>query len=382
MKLFYLVFFFFFIFFSCNQDQNRTLDGQGIPELKKLQADEQSLQDEIERLKKRLSYEGDTYEIEELQDEIDELEDKLKENRARQKEVAQEINENDFCQRTGAVRQLIMEKIKDGAINDEIEDCRDVTDFMISQITAALVLRVGELKAGDLDDLRGVPSIDLSNNKMSSLPSGIFDDLVSLEGDDAVKLTGNDFSSLPDGIFDNLKIYNKQAANYGLDILTEQLTEYGSRDEFDSAHDDSILPDLDVAKEPLEKTACDSYKGVCREDPGNDSELWTLRADCEKWEWDAVRYRHNEFKDYLNAYNGLTKPYLYEHFEEEFKDTPSGEPSYNYYKTEYESFKTSVSEEDERITNSQPAYAIGVSSRPDSNQYVTGKCSWPGNLSF
>ncbi|MDE0517936.1 MAG: hypothetical protein OXH36_00045, partial [Bdellovibrionales bacterium] len=326
-KLFYifLIFPVFFIFFSCEEDPNgqsaQANETPNIPELEKLKADEQSLQDEIDLLRRRIRSADDSDDISDLNDEQDQLkkelvalEEQLRQNQNQQQDIEQEVEDNPFCQRTAAVRQLIMKKIKDGAINDEIEDCRGVTDFMISQITEALVLRVRELKAGDLDDLRGVTSIDLSDNKMSSLPSGIFDDLVNLVGDDAVKLTGNAFSSLPSGIFDNLKKYNADSNNYGLDILTEQLEEFEEFDEFDSTHDDSILPDLDVAKDPGEATACDSYKGVCREDENNDGSVWTLRTDpaCEEWDWNAVRYRHNEFKSYLNAFNGLTKPYLYE----------------------------------------------------------------------
>ena len=116
------------------------------------------------------------------------------------------------CDRTPQVRDEIVEQ-------SPVSACADVTEAHLAAITglglggnpfAALVEAFGgtadegmditALQVGDFNGLTGLTTLYVSGEQLSSVPAGVFDELISLE---ILFLTGN-FSSLPDGIFDGL----------------------------------------------------------------------------------------------------------------------------------------------------------------------------------
>ena len=108
------------------------------------------------------------------------------------------------CDRTPQVRDIIVGF-------SPVSDCGDVTEAHLAAITKLLIGRftilgetVGEdtaLQAGDFDGLTGLTTLYVSGGEqLSSIPAGLFDELISLE---TLILTGS-FSSLPDNVFDGM----------------------------------------------------------------------------------------------------------------------------------------------------------------------------------
>ena len=350
---------------SCD-DSPKGRGKEGVSELEDLKEEEESLQDEIADLKKRLRDTADEDEIADLEDEIDDLEKKLDKVQTQEAVVTKEVADSVFCNRSAPVRYALKDLIlghspkillgtnSEGNTKETIKDCRDVTEYMLAQITSGLRLQVSSLKEGDLDHLRKIVSLDLSNNKMTSLPEGIFDDLVALT---ELKLDGNNFSDFPDGTFDTLKKYSD--APHGIDILVTQRNDFFNMDEFDSTSDDSILPDGTI------KVREDCNSGLSTQDR---NALATANkcptptpSDC----WNGVKYAHNEYRDFLSAFNRLKKPSLYTHFEDHFK----AHSVYSNIETEYETWKDNVK-----------TSTVDTNSRNN----LRGKCVIPnsGNLKF
>ena len=98
------------------------------------------------------------------------------------------------CGRTVAVRDKLV------AAAPGADDCSDVSDFRLEQITALDLsgLSLAGLQAGDLDGLIALTSLDLSDNALAALPAGIFDDLTALA---TLDLGDNALASLPSGVF-------------------------------------------------------------------------------------------------------------------------------------------------------------------------------------
>ena len=100
--------------------------------------------------------------------------------------------------RTPEVRDAIVNKISG------VSNPADVTAAHLAAITGTLDLSfksISSLSDGDFDGLTALGSINFRHNSdLTSLPSGIFDDLVSLTN---IRLEGCQLSSLPSGLFDN-----------------------------------------------------------------------------------------------------------------------------------------------------------------------------------
>ena len=103
-----------------------------------------------------------------------------------------------ICDRTEEVRTAILDKLAD------VSACADVTDTDLSGITGSMDLSdesISALKTGDFQDLTALETLKLNDNSISSLPTDVFDDLSSLE---TLWLYENQISSLSGNVFDGL----------------------------------------------------------------------------------------------------------------------------------------------------------------------------------
>ncbi len=116
---------------------------------------------------------------------------------------------------------------------------------------------LSSLDAGVFDELVGLTSLDLSGNSLSSMPAGVFDRLASL---DELNLSGNSLSSLPAGVFDS------QALLLGLDLSDNSLTSLDT-DLLDLA---DSLEFLDLSGNGLTSLDVDFFKGDTFVVDGND----------------------------------------------------------------------------------------------------------------
>ncbi len=110
------------------------------------------------------------------------------------------VTATDVCDRTAQVRDVIV------AAADNISDCIDLTPTALAAIDRLTIAdaNLASLAAGDLAGLSGlqVLDLDLTGSSLSSLPTGIFDELTALQ---TLNLnSGRSLSSLPAGIFDAL----------------------------------------------------------------------------------------------------------------------------------------------------------------------------------
>ena len=108
-----------------------------------------------------------------------------------------------ICDRTHQVREAIESNVFRSLMNSRGSrpGCQDITDAQLARIDFFYLWGVGHLKIGDLAGLTGVKYLHMDNNRLSSLPPGIFDGLGSLKW---LYLGDNALSSLPPGIFDGL----------------------------------------------------------------------------------------------------------------------------------------------------------------------------------
>ena len=111
--------------------------------------------------------------------------------------VEASTNSAGICDRTGQVRETILDQLPDTG------DCAAVTDTDLSGITRLALSEKGitTLKSGDFSGLSNLRHLNLVDNELSALPDGIFDDLTGLQ---ELSLFDNRISRLPDDIFDNL----------------------------------------------------------------------------------------------------------------------------------------------------------------------------------
>ena len=109
-----------------------------------------------------------------------------------------EVHMTSVCGRSRPVRDAIVEAIS------SVETCEDVTMAHLGEITTLFLSRalgVSPPRIGDFDGLSRLESLDLSNNRFTTLPAGIFDGLRSLQ---FLTMTGTSLNALPAGIFDGL----------------------------------------------------------------------------------------------------------------------------------------------------------------------------------
>ena len=117
-----------------------------------------------------------------------------------------------ICGRTPQVRAAILERAQ---ANDEtVETCADVTGTHLAGLTGTLDLdglgssnRIASLKAGDFAGLSGIVRLDLDNNRLRTVPAGVFDEMTALTGlSMSYNQTGaaDSLMTLPAGLFDRL----------------------------------------------------------------------------------------------------------------------------------------------------------------------------------
>ena len=92
--------------------------------------------------------------------------------------VEASTNSAGICDRTGQVRETILDQLPDTG------DCAAVTDTDLSGITRLALSEKGitTLKSGDFSGLSNLRHLNLVDNELSALPDGIFDDLTGLQG--------------------------------------------------------------------------------------------------------------------------------------------------------------------------------------------------------
>ena len=109
-----------------------------------------------------------------------------------------------ICGRTAQVRDGLLLAVRAGT-GDTGLDCSQVTGVHLGALTGTLILAhkgIGTLKPGDFANLGGITALDLDNNDLTALPSGVFEGL-----DDtltALRLHDNDLQTIPAGVFDRL----------------------------------------------------------------------------------------------------------------------------------------------------------------------------------
>ena len=87
-----------------------------------------------------------------------------------------------ICDRTAQVRDGILEKIIGVGLG--IDDCAEVTDDDLSEVTGGLDLSstgIDTLNADDFSGLDGLNGLDLSSNRLTALPENVFSSLGNLE---------------------------------------------------------------------------------------------------------------------------------------------------------------------------------------------------------
>ena len=104
----------------------------------------------------------------------------------------------DVCTRTSEVRAAILAAVT------EVSDCADLTPTQVAAISSLDVSDHGSgltsLRTGDLEGLTGLTELDLSGNRLASLPADVFDELAALT---SLDLSNNSLAStsLPEGLF-------------------------------------------------------------------------------------------------------------------------------------------------------------------------------------
>ena len=103
-----------------------------------------------------------------------------------------------ICGRTKAVRDALVRKISG------VSNCRDVTPEHLAAVTGTLDLNRTNLSSLQTGDFRGLTKLEwlrLDDNRIASLPAGIFDDLKALS---RLELDRNGLTTLRPGVFDKL----------------------------------------------------------------------------------------------------------------------------------------------------------------------------------
>ncbi len=156
-----------------------------------------------------------------------------------------QIVEGGVCDRSAPIREAIVTEINVEDIAT-ITLCSEVTDEHLAAISSLNLnaLGISKPKSGDLAGLTGLTSIELSNNRLDTLPTGFFadsPDLTSIKmrisklktlpagifdhltGLDALELDRNNFSSFPEGLttLTNANFPNLRALTLGLDYPNE-----------------------------------------------------------------------------------------------------------------------------------------------------------------
>ena len=100
------------------------------------------------------------------------------------------------CDRTAAVRDAIVTATY-------ADTCGDVSEAQLRDLQLLDLSNesITSLSAGDFDDLHSLVVLDLSDNAIAALPAGIFDELYMLE---VLRLHDNSLQSLPAALFDQL----------------------------------------------------------------------------------------------------------------------------------------------------------------------------------
>lgn len=352
------------ILFGCsNAPHTANLNSQH-PEISDLKNQEQSLQDEIDRLKKQIENTDDTDKIEDLEDDIEDLEDQLRGNR----NIQIEIESNPFCNRTQNVYLEIMNQIKKQNIKPDLTSCTEVTPFIITQVAGELDLsqQLNSLQSGDLNYLREITSLDLSNNNLNSLPVDIFNTLENLED---LKLDGNNFERLPIGIFDFLA--SRRNGNFfgfkpfRVDILDDQLydveeqcsvkqtelqlvVEFDPQNNQDEDHCEDVVDEIEDNDEP----------------DSNDLLNCSIMVDYNGLDCNGLISEHSKIRNYISFFQNIEKPLLYDHFENKFKNTCYIDLDYYFYNLLKFSFDNHERENPATLCTDQS----GI--------------SWPGDLTF
>ena len=110
-----------------------------------------------------------------------------------------------ICDRTPQIRDAIMREL------DDVDRCEDVTGEDLAGIsgfsnTNLTNSGIESIQAGDFEGLVNLGLLNLSGNRISELPPGVFDEFT---GELLyLALTGNEIQSLPEGIFDGLPNLN------------------------------------------------------------------------------------------------------------------------------------------------------------------------------
>ena len=137
-----------------------------------------------------------------------------------------------ICGRTPQVRAAILARAQ---ANDEtVETCADVSGTHLKGLTGTLDLdglgstnRIASLKAGDFAGLTGIVRLDLDNNRLRTVPAGVFDEMTALTG---LSMSWNQagaadsLMTLPVGLFDKLtKLTSLGLAHNDLKTLPPRL---------------------------------------------------------------------------------------------------------------------------------------------------------------
>ena len=131
--------------------------------------------------------------------------------------IAQEAEEiNGICNRTVKVQQAILLKLPD------ISDCWAVNATHLSSITGELYIPttrwISELVVGDFRGLSNLQKLRFwSIDNLTTVPSGVFDDLTSLE---TLVLSPGSLTSLPADLFDNLSHLKHLELDYNEDLTS------------------------------------------------------------------------------------------------------------------------------------------------------------------
>ena len=117
-----------------------------------------------------------------------------------------QVVEGGVCDRSAAIRETIVKEINVEDIAT-ITLCSEVTDEHLAAISSLNLnaLGISKPKSGDLAGLTGLTSIELSNNRLDTLPTGFFADSPDLT---SIKMRISKLKTLPDKIFDHLTLLN------------------------------------------------------------------------------------------------------------------------------------------------------------------------------
>ena len=138
-----------------------------------------------------------------------------------------------ICTRTPQVQAALRAAVNAG------NNCLTVTPTQLAGITGTLDLGytapppassapITALKLGDFAGLTNVTTLNLNDNKLTTVPAGVFGELPSLTDLD---LSGNEFASLPDGLFAGL---SKALTSYDLRGQFRNDTNITNIDSFDT----------------------------------------------------------------------------------------------------------------------------------------------------